>query len=289
MVVEALGDAALFTPWRATRMLRIGNLGMTAVAVATGALLAGGPVASAPVAFAAAAAVLIGAFGNLLNDVRDALLDKVAHPERPIPSGQVRKERAVAMAGLLLTVGLAFAFSAGWRVGVFAVANAALLGLYEWRLKASGLPGNVLVGLLVGSAFLFGGVAAAGGWPEVAMLWLLAGMAALTNVARELVKDVEDKDADEGHRRTFPLRHGAGATRMLAFAFVNLAVLASVAAFVRGPDWPWPWLVGLAAADLLFLVGGCLAWMSDAAAQRTLKAAMALALAAFLAGALAAA
>lgn len=281
--------------WRARlAMLRPGNCLMAALGALTGiAIVAdppglGGSLAAAAWVAAPAAAFLVAAFGNVLNDLADHRLDARAHPERPLPAGLIGRREAKLTAGLFLALGLWEAYvAAGWPTLAFAGANALALAAYEARLKRAGLPGNVLVALLVASTFAFGALAT--GVPPTAwgLLWLLAAMAFLANVARELLKDVEDMAADSGERDTFPLRAGAGAARLLAFGLVNAAVLLSALAFLRPPPgWGLGWLAVLAGADLLFLVGAALAWLHVGQAQRVLKLAMLAALAAFLAGAL---
>lgn len=266
-------------------LMRPGNALMAAAGGATGLVLAGDPSRIDLLLAATLPPLLVSGFGNVVNDLRDQGLDRQAHPARPLPSGRVRRAEAWTLAGLLLLTGLAWTEAGGFPAFALAGLNALLLGLYEARLKASGLAGNALVGLLVASTFVYGGVVATGGIPAVPMLWLLAAMAGLTNLARELLKDVEDLDADRGHRSTFPLRFGPGPARMLALVFVNLALVASVAAFVRTPaDWWLPWLVLLGLADAVFLVGACWSWLDVGLAQRLLKLAMLVALGAFLSG-----
>jgi geranylgeranylglycerol-phosphate geranylgeranyltransferase len=268
------------------QLMRPGNALLAAAGGATGLAIAGGPLRDVDLLLAATLPpLLIAAYGNVVNDLRDLELDRAAHPARPLPSGRVRRLEAWLLAGLLLLTGLAWTQAGGFAALALAFLNALLLGVYEARLKAAGLSGNVLVGILVGSTFLYGGIVATGGLPRVPMLALLAGVATLANVARELLKDVEDLDADRGHRRTFPLRFGAGPARLLALAVLNGAVLATLAAFVHPPaGWWMPWLIVLALADALFLVGGCWAWVDVGTAQRLLKLAMLVALGAFLSG-----
>lgn len=267
------------------QLMRPGNAVMAAAGGATGLVLAGGSTDLDLVLAATLPPLLIAAFGNVINDLRDLDLDREAHPERPLPSGRVRRFDSWVFAGLLLLAGLAWTQGGGFPAFALAALNALLLGVYEARLKVAGLPGNLLVGLLVGSTFLYGGVVATGGFPRVPMLLLLALVATLTNVAREILKDVEDIQADRGHRRTFPLQFGPGRARLLALAVVNAAVLGTIVAFVHTPTGWWlPWLILLALADAIFLVGACLAWMDVGTAQRLLKLAMLVALAAFLSG-----
>lgn len=275
--------------WRARlAMMRPGNCAMSAVGVLVGmvVVLPAGGVQLATWVGAPLAAFLVAGFGNVLNDLRDQRIDQSAHPERALPSGRVPRGAAVAFASLLVAFGLWEAWvAAGWPTLAFAAANALGLVLYETALKRLGLPGNALVGLLVASTFAFGAVASGAPPTRWGLLWLLMAMAFLANVAREILKDVEDMPADSGHRATLPLRAGAGVARLLAFFLVNLAVLLSVLAFLRSPaGWSGLWLAVLAGADLLFVLGSSLSWMDVAQAQRVLKLAMLAALAAFLAG-----
>lgn len=268
------------------QLIRPGNAVMAAAGGATGLILAGGSTELDLVLAATLPPLLLSGFGNVVNDLRDLELDRGAHPQRPLPAGRVRRTEAWVLAALLLVTGLAWTEAGGFAAFAFAGLNALLLGVYEARLKATGLPGNVLIALLVGSTFVYGGVVATGRLPTEPMLLLLAGMATLTNLARELLKDVEDLAADRGHRQTFPMRFGPGPTRLLALALVNVALLASVLAFVRNPtDWWLPWLIVLALADSAFLIGACWAWVDVGTAQRLLKLAMLIALGAFLSGA----
>ncbi len=273
------------------RMMRPGNAVMSAIGVAVGILLAADAPDVALVTWLGAplAAFLIAAFGNVLNDITDRDLDKAAHPERPLPSGDITVRDASSFAALLLVFGLFEAWVAGGAMLLlFATGVAALLALYEKRLKAAPLVGNVVVGVLVGATVVFGALAAvhAGAAERVpAAAWVLAAMAALTNVARELWKDLEDAAADAGHRRTFAVIAAPGAVHAVAVAAVLIAVAGTAFPGLRD-DWPRgaSWL--LWAADVVFLAAIGLGVPAPGRGQRVLKAAMLLALLAFLLGAL---
>lgn len=276
------------TLWRSRiELMRLGNCLMAAIGTLVGLVAArAGALPLHTWVAAPAAAFLVAGFGNVLNDLRDARLDAKAHPGRPLPSGRIRAADARLWAFVLLAFGLWEAYlAAGKATLAFALLNALALAAYEAWFKRAGLPGNVLVALLVASTLAFGAVAAGADPRDWGLLWLLIAMAFLANVARELLKDVEDVDADRGERTTLPLQAGPGATRLLAFFLANAAVLLSLLAFLHRPAGWWaPWLGLLALADLLFVVASSLAWMHVGQAQRLLKLAMLAALAAFLAG-----
>jgi geranylgeranylglycerol-phosphate geranylgeranyltransferase len=269
------------------RMLRPGNALMAATGTATGMLLAPGPPLPLHAWLAApATAFLLSAWGNLRNDLADLEVDRVAHPERPLPAGRVKPQHAKAAASVLLVLALVCAYlAAGWPTLLFAGVNALLLAAYEARLKAQGLPGNLTIAVLVSSTFLFGAVATRSdplGWGLVA---LLSAMALMANMAREVLKDTEDMAGDRGHRATYPIKFGAGHAIALGAYQAIAAVLLSSLAFAFEPiGWWRPWLLLLLAADALFLLAAVRAFRAPGPSQRLLKIAMGVALLAFLAG-----
>ena len=281
------------------------NCLIAAAGAATGMLMAGLVADIRVEAWAApVSAMLVAAFGNVLNDLRDAAVDRVAHPGRPIPSGRVKPRLANLLAGWLLGMAMAAAWVAG-GVATLLVAGATcgLLVAYEARLKARGLAGNVVVALATALTFPFGWLAVTGSWPNVpreplaavydleAAVVAIAVMAFGANLARELAKDAEDVLGDAGHRRTLPMHHPrvAGA---IAAAAAGVGVLASVGlaplfftavAANDGPALGAPALVVAAvavlAADVLVVAGGTTATSRPRLAKRLLKAGMLLALA----------
>ncbi len=260
------------------RLLRPGNALMAALGVLAGMYLVD-PSPSQDWIAAPAAAFLITAFGNVLNDVRDVELDKIAHPERPLASGALDANQARLFAGLLLTFGLWEAYVVGTPTLLFALANTGLLLAYEFGLKSRGLLGNIAVASLVASTFAFGAVATGAGPASWGLLWALIATAWLTNLARELLKDVEDLAADHTTRRTFPMAAGAPVTLVVAFILVNVAVVLSAWAWFQVPGW---WGLALLVAAIAFQFGAAAAWVDVRFSQRALKGAMLMALLAFL-------
>lgn len=263
------------------------NAGMSAVGVFVGGFVAVGPGAfldvGVPLALAAAAAASFTAGGNALNDITDRATDAVNHPDRPLPAGRL----SVRQAGVFAAAAFALAAALGALVNVWCLAivlaNALLMYAYESGLKARGFPGNLAIAYLVGSLFLFAGFASyAGDATRLSRVGVLAALAFLTTVGREVAKDIEDMAGDVD-RRTLPQRIGArpaGVVAALAFAGgVALSVV--------------PWSSGLVApayaaivvvADGMFIYAALHSAARPARAQRVAKYAMVVALAAFLAG-----
>jgi len=271
------------------RLARPLNCGMSAVGVLVGGLVAVGPArlgdAVVPFALAAGAAASFTAGGNALNDLYDRVTDSVNHPGRPIPSGAVTTRQAGVFAGVafLVAAGLG-GFASPWCFAIVA-SNALLLYAYESDLKARGAPGNLAVAYLVGSLFLFAGFAVyRGDQGALARSAVLASLAFLTTVGREIVKDIEDMAGDID-RRTLPQRIGRGR----AGAVASGAFLAGVGLSAI----PWAFaILGLGyalvviAADGMFIYAALYSAARPSRSQRAAKYAMIVALVAFLAGGL---
>ncbi len=275
----------------ALRLVRLTNVVVSFVGTVVGGLAAraAGVFLSSElwlwVLLAAASTAAVTAAGNTLNDLGDLEGDRRNHPGRPLVTGEVsptgarRLTVALFAAGVLLAVPVALARP---LVGLLlAVAIAALLS-YEFRGKASGLVGNLTVGLLTALVFLYGGAAA--GEPLVVVP--LAAMAFLATLSREVIKDMEDVAGDT-ERRTVPRVRGMGAATALARVAVGGAIALSVVPFL----WYLPLASGagvayaavVALADAVFVAS--VLWLPRRLTfeQTVSKGAMALALGAFLA------
>jgi len=271
------------------RLSRPGNAGMSAAGVAVAALVAGGPavfLAQIPaVGFAALAAALFTAGGNALNDYFDRETDRVNHPDRPIPRGEVSADQALKFASLMFALSLAAAAVAGiLAVGIVAL-NFVVMVSYEKGLKARGAGGNFLIAYLVGSLFAFGGAAVYTGTPMVLQrAFLMGSLAALATAGREIAKDIEDLAGDVD-RATLPRRIGVPRAGAVAAACFVAGAAFSVVPPVFGL-FGLPYLGTVLVADAIFIYSGAVSAKNPGRAQRAAKYGMVVALVAFLAGGL---
>ena len=227
------------------------NLVLGAATVPLGATMVLGDdwtseVLTATVLFASSVVAFMAA-GNAMNDLRDIEVDKVAHPHRPLPSGRVSRPAAakftaglwvVSMVTMVLGTAVLAVFmpEAPMLAPVIIWVLAALLMLaYDHgpALKDRGLIGNVAISVLVGAVVLFG-ASGGGAWSHPVAL-AAATVAALVNLAREIVKDVHDLEGDEGHRSTLPMAVGAERARMIAYVFAMLGLVVLYLPYWRGP------------------------------------------------------
>lgn len=275
------------------RLARPLNSIMSAAGVGIGGVVAVGGGAwsefAVPLALAAIAAASFTAGGNALNDIYDRGTDAVNHPERPLPSGQVTLARAKVFAGVAFSIAVVLAaFVNLWALAIVVI-NAGLMLSYESSLKAQGAPGNVVIALLVGSLFLFGGAALyRDSLSPLIRTGFLASLASLATLGREITKDIEDMRGDVD-RRTLPQRIGArSAAGVAAGALLfgvgwSLVPLFERILYVGNGGLAYAVLV--IPADGMFIYAAIHSAANPGRSQRVTKYGMIVALAAFLAGA----
>lgn len=224
-------------------------------AISASCVMAGAGAGDLPrIALAATAGTLLGAAGNVLNDVFDADIDRINKPGRAVASGRVSPRAATVWAACCAAAGIAMSIPLGALPLAIAVASAAIMYVYSARLKRLPLVGNLAVAAVTGAAFVFG--AAAFGDPAAG---IVPGLLALGfNLARELLKDVEDMRGDAAHgARTFPVIAGERAALLLV-TVLGVAMMAGVllphALGIYAPAYFWVVLFGIEPVLLFVLV-----------------------------------
>jgi len=267
-------------------LVRPGNAVAAAVLTFTGTFVAAGDAAWGGATLQTAAAVVATAAatggGNAVNDYFDRDVDRVNRPDRPIPREAVSPRGALAFALALFAVAVAAAATLPPVALGIALVNAAALAAYTPVFKRLPGVGNVVVALLTGSTFLFGGAAA--GRPLAPGLVVMALLAAAATLGRELVKDVEDVAGDRNAGlRTFPIVAGERPALVAAAVAVGAAVLASGVPVALG-TFGVAYLAVVLPADAVMLAAAVRSFADPGAGQRRLKAGMFLAAAAFVVG-----
>ncbi|GAC1687620.1 MAG: hypothetical protein NVS9B3_06140 [Gemmatimonadaceae bacterium] len=255
-------------------LVRWPNAGLAGAGVLAGAWWVGGPIGGRRTMAAAAAAIALTAVANAYNDYCDRALDAVAHPERPLPRGELPAGDAVRVAAVAALAAATCALAAGRLVAIATPIVIALMVLYSARLKAAGVIGNIVVAVLASLPFAYGGASA--GATRAALP--LVAVAIPLHLAREIAKDIDDAAADAGLRRTVPLVLGHSAARRAMGVSLAIFVLA-LATLARGRP-----LFAIAAAPALVLagLGARRAFAGTRGAPQLLKAAMGAALAALV-------
>lgn len=224
------------------QLVRWANALTAAAAVVIGAWWAGWPGwnDATAVAFAALAAIGLTAAANTWNDLADIGIDLLVHPDRPIPAQRLSIASADRVGMAAATIAVAAASAVSVTLGVCSVVVLALMKLYSPWLKRAGFAGNVLVAFLASLPFVYGSYAV-GEWRLGLPLVLIA---APLHLARELAKDLDDREGDRHHRRTMPVALGVLPTR--AIMIVALAAFGAALAFGLAPQTRSPRIFVLA-------------------------------------------
>lgn len=262
-------------------LTRPGNAIAAGLLTFVGAFVADGLTSALAIAAAVGATVLATGAGNAINDYFDRDIDRINRPDRAIPRGAVTPREALVFSLLLFAGAVVFALTLPLVAIAIAVVN--LLALVAYTEFFKGLPGvgNLVVGYLGGSTFLFGGAAVGSLSGAVVVLFALA---ALSTVAREIVKDVEDVAGDRKEGlNTLPIAVGERSALGLAVGLLALALLASPLPYLRG-TFGLPYLALVVPCDLLMGYAAVESFSDPSGGQRHLKYAMYLAAVAFVAG-----
>jgi geranylgeranylglycerol-phosphate geranylgeranyltransferase len=178
---------------------------------------------SAPVVTASLVVSLVTGAGNALNDYHDRQIDTINKQSRPLPSGAISPEAALAFSWMLFGFGIAACLWLDVACLVVALLNSGLLVWYAKYSKRWGIAKNLVVSYLVGSVFLFASLAV----HKITLLVAILGVcASLATLSREIVKDIEDAEADRASgARTLALTLGTPKARRLAFSVLGGSVV----------------------------------------------------------------
>ena len=277
-------------------LMRPKNLVLAGATVPLGAYFAlmdaAEPFPVVAVALHTLAVILFTGAGNAMNDIKDAEIDETAHPMRPIPSGQLSIQQASRFTSLLWTLSVA-----GHIGGLLAVEPAVstylptvliyilavlLMVTYDHgpATKNRGLSGNIVISLLVGAVILYG-ASAVGGFGQP-VIWWIFGVVFLTNLAREMVKDCMDMEADEGSRQTLPMTYGKEKVRMAAYVVIMGALVCLYVPFWKGPFQFGQIALQIPAILTLITLNGPMVQGKDALVAGRIRVAMLLGLVSFI-------
>ena len=171
--------------------------------------------------------------GFSLNDYFDRESDAVIKPKRPIPSGSLSLKQVVAVAVILFVVGLSLAAWINQLSLIILLIDSILLVVYSAAVKRkSGFVANLLVGVLTGTAFLYGEAVTLGPNVFSPLSLTLASLSlypiACGTVGGNVLRDILSLEGDSkvGYP-TLPQKIGnSNAVKTAAFFFTATGVLA---------------------------------------------------------------
>jgi len=178
---------------------------------------------------AAFSASLTLSAGNIINDIKDIAIDKVNHPERPLITGKITVSQAKAEYFSLTFIALLLSFIINLPAFVIALSATVLLLQYSYYFKMVPILGNLIVSILTGMVFIYGGVVVNN--PLAAIIPAI--FAFLINLIREIVKDMHDVEGDlKQGVITFPGKFGFNSSKLLVVELTAILFLVTLYPFI---------------------------------------------------------
>ncbi len=174
----------------------------------------------------------IASAGFSLNDYFDKESDAVIKPKRPIPSGALSQKQVLAISVALFAAGLFLAFLINLLSFGILIVDTILLVIYSALVKKkSGFVANALMGVLAGTAFLYGESTALN---TISLTSLILYPIAFGTIGGNVLRDILslEGDAKVGYP-TLPQKIGStGAVKDGALFFIICGVLAPLPFFI---------------------------------------------------------
>jgi geranylgeranylglycerol-phosphate geranylgeranyltransferase len=262
------------------------NVLITLVSIPVACWIAGGTVSAwIFILMAGSTGALVAAGANAVNDAFDIDIDRINRPDRPLPRGALTQQDARRMWLIVSVAAIGINLFLNSAALLIVVLSIALLYLYSARLKRTVFIGNVIIGSMTGMAFIYGGVVVG----RVERAVLPAIFAFLVNLARELLKDVEDMEGDRIENAvTLPVKYGVTTALVLATATLLILIGVTMTVAILGLyHSAFSYIVG--GADFLMCISIILLWLGHAPtairhASTILKVSMIIGLISIIAG-----
>ncbi len=186
-----------------------------------GGMVADAPLFSIPLLLAMAVVFFVGAGSMPFNDYFDREVDKISHPNRPIPSKRLSPHGTLYFSIILFSLAIIFSYFINLLSFMIVLFSIGFLYCYEVLFKNQGFVGNLVVAFLSSMSFTFGGAAV--GNPFASLLLSLLTFFLFTG--REILKDVQDVKGDILTRNTLPMRIGEKKAVLVGSIFLIAAIL----------------------------------------------------------------
>ena len=181
--------------------------------------------------------LFIEASNFALNDYYDIEIDKKnRRKDRPLVRGDLSRETALYLFVVLFPLGIICSFFVNLTCFIIALITGLLGIFYDVSLKKIKILGNFYIAYAMAIPFVFGAAAMIQDgslfFDVPFVIYILAFIAFLTGVGREIMKDVMDFDGDRAKGvRSFPFYLGVRGSNILAAVFYLSAICLSFLPF----------------------------------------------------------
>jgi geranylgeranylglycerol-phosphate geranylgeranyltransferase len=176
---------------------------------------------------------LITSAGFALNDYFDRESDAIIKPQRPIPSGALSLRQVMAISSFLFVLGLILAFLINWLSLEILLIDSILLIIYSaFVKKKSGFAANILVGILTGTAFVYGEATISN---DLSLISLSLYPIAFGTIGGNILRDILSREGDSkiGYP-TLPQRIGNTSSEKVAAVFFTATGVLAPLPYILG-------------------------------------------------------
>ncbi len=207
---------------------------------------------------------LVASGTNTINDYFDFEIDKLNRPNRPIPRGDISRKQSLQYYMFLNILALVLSII----VGIFTV-NGILIPLlvlffefigfyYSWKGKASGLPGNIMVGVTSAVGFPFAALFIDSILEIPLLIWNIFIATSIFLTSREFVKGMQDVIGD----RQFKIKtianvfgYKVATIFMMIFSFIGAILFTLMFFFFELNNW---YIIFIIIADIIVITANLL-------------------------------
>lgn len=167
-------------------------------------------------------AAFVSSAGNIINDIYDIEIDKLNRPERILVSKKISVAEAKLAFIFLNVAAILLAFLINYTALFIVIISIVTIFTYSALLKKVVLLGNLTVSFFTGLALIYGGASVG----NIDAAFIPAIFAFLTNLIRELIKDIEDIKGDSANNViTFPSKFGIDKTKNLVLVLTVVLII----------------------------------------------------------------
>ncbi len=201
---------------------------------------------------------------NTINDYFDYEIDKINRPKRPIPRGDITRKQSIRYYIFLNIIALILAIIVGIITvnGIlipFVVLFYEFIGFfYSWKGKASGLPGNIMVGITSAVGFPFAALFITEIQDVPSLVWSIFIATSIYLTSREFVKRMQDVKGDRQFKiKTIANLYGYKVAMifMMVFSFIG-AFLFSIMFYLF--EFNFWYVIFIIIADILVITANLL-------------------------------
>jgi len=245
------------------QLMRVEHGIMLGIAILVGSFIGGKSLPDIHIfMFAFFTALFLETSTFALNDYYDLDIDKKnMRKDRPLVRGELHPKTALYLFLVLFPLGILCSFFVNAMCFLIALVTGIFGVLYDVRIKKIKMLGNIYIAYIMAIPFIFGGAMTAKDFfpldiPHV--VYVLALMAFLSGLGREIMKDVMDFKGDqEGDVKSLPKYIGVYRSNIVSALLYTVAVSLSFLPFLvntySGYHHNLYYLSIIVVADMMFL------------------------------------